>query len=103
MSTFASISALTTVRAWRQWHPGHHGARRSMRVTGAPPPSYPSGGENTWGTPSMAERDMTLDVETEDFTDDLSDEALDRVGMTRGCPRPGFTNPGNSIGARDDN
>ena len=31
----------------------------------------------------MTEPDMTVDPETEDFTDELADEALDRQGKNR--------------------
>ena len=38
----------------------------------------------------MTELDMTADVETEDFTDELSDEALDRQqGESKFCSQQG--------------
>jgi hypothetical protein len=53
-------------------------------MAGAPPLSYLSGKENEWGTLSMSEPDMTAAVDAEDFTDELSDEALDR-SEARAC------------------
>ena len=38
----------------------------------------------------MTELKMTTDVEVEDFTDELSDEALDREGATF-CSGPTFS------------
>jgi hypothetical protein len=41
----------------------------------------------------MSEMEMNDDVETEEFTDELSDEALDRM-ETKFSGRPGMTQPG---------
>ena len=38
----------------------------------------------------MSEMEMTNDVETEDFTDELSDEALDREGCSCSRADPGI-------------
>jgi hypothetical protein len=41
----------------------------------------------------MTEPDMTVDVESNDFTDDLSDEALDREEGKKTCGSPTFGSP----------
>ena len=36
----------------------------------------------------MSELEMKTEAEVEDFTDELSDEALDREGLSYACPCP---------------